>query len=218
MGEGVDWQDFATQQGSGEDYPRTAIATLAKRLEDLRSEFPPVLYHRDPKGGAFEAKACGLVHATLPFDAVAMSDKRFWTWLAVAELPELVEWRHGTEERPADFKNYGIGGPVENLFFRMWLRADIAHDDKAGDPYWIAKIDDQDIWRSHILRVRYACNRSLAKQLVLYQHPSMTESTLSIDQVRELSKRLKRLQANLTYAYLDEEQIGKVIAEQARDL
>lgn len=203
-------EGYVEQRGHGADYPSATVVTIRRELLALRSQFPDELKQRDPEGGRYEALACEVVHRSLPKDAQAMSDSGFWTWLAVTQLPEIVEWRHGSTGRHAALENYGIGNRVENLFFRMWLRAEIGRDENGDDPYWLAKRGDQDLWRSHILRQSYANVRDVARALVKLQSDDHG-ARLTTNGIRELAKRLKRLRANIFFEFLDAVRISGIV-------
>lgn len=207
---------FQVQKGDGEDYPLAEISKLHAELTKLKSQYPDELGQRSREGGRFEAQACELVHRLLPFNAQVFSDPGFWTWLAVAKLSDIVEWRHGSKARHVKVANYGVGDKVENLFFRMWLRAEIAKDPEDKDPYRFARIEDQDLWRSHILRPGWTNAREVAKALIKLQADEAKR--LSTDGVRELAKRLRRLRANVVFEVLDARRAARVVTEQAHGL
>lgn len=208
---------FVEAKGLGIEYPIDKINELRIELLKLKSKYPAELKQRDENGGRFEAEACEIVHRCLPFDPQAFADPHFWTWLAVTQLSEIVEWRHGGEGRFAALPNYGVGSRIESLIFRMWLRADLVFDSSAKDPYWLAKRGDQDLWRSHILRQGYASVRELAKTLVSFQCPQ-NGNRLTTDGIRELAKRIRRLRANIMFEFLNPGQLTNILTEQANGL
>lgn len=208
---------FVETKGTGIDYPMEQIEKLRLELLALKEKYPNELKQRDENGGRFEAEACVIVHQRLPFDPQVFADSGFWTWLAVTQLSDIVEWRHGGSNRLAALPNYGIGNRIENLIFRMWLRADLVRDSTAKDPYWLAKRGDQDLWRSHILRQGYASVRDLARTLVNFQC-QQNGNRLSTDGVRELAKRIRRLRANIMFEFLNTNQLTEILTEQASGL
>ena len=215
-GEPVDEEREVEIRGSGEDVePR--LVELARKLDEIRSNYPPVLKQRDPRGGAFEAEACVEVHRRLPFDPAMLADHDWWTWLAVFYFRELVDWRHGFEKRTAAPANFGIGARNENLLYRMWLRADIGYDPDRRDPYELARRGDQDFWRSHVLRQGYGRCRELVKALVIYQFSNSAQHgpTLRTDELRELAKRLRRIQANVMFECLDRDAALELVRSEA---
>jgi len=204
-------------KGSGQRYPLEKIKLLRTELLSIMKKYPSELKQRDEKGGRFEAEACELVHKYLPYDSQAFADSTFWIWLATIEFSDIVEWRHGGHDRFAALSNYGINNRVENLIFRMWLRADIAYDHEAKDPYWLAKRGDQDLWRSHILRQSYASVRNLAQVFIEFQCGGK-KNKLTTEDIRELAKRIRRLRANIMFEYLNKTQLREMISQQASGL
>lgn len=210
-------ENFTTKKGSGSEYSYEWITPLRNTLLKLKQNFPEVLGNKDKSGGKFEAEACVFVHQAIPKDFEAISDPEFWLYLSTVHFSDIIEWRHGTEEVKANLANYGIGGRMENLVYRMWLRSDIVYDKSEADPYALARIGDQDLWRSHILRQSYSSVRTIAKALIKFQYPA-EKGRLSTDGIRELAKRLKRLRANVLFEYLSPLQIDNLIAAQAVNL
>lgn len=203
--------------GTGDEYPISHVQQLYKELFLIKENYPVELKQRDEKGGKFEAEACAIVHKFLKFNPQVFSDSGFWIWLAVTQLSAIVEWRHGGADRPAALANYGIGNRIENLIFRMWLRAELVFDQTANDPYWLAKRGDQDLWRSHILRQNYANVRELTKTLIKFQcQPD--GNRLGTEGIRELAKRIRRLRANIMFEFLNTDQLMMLLTQQSNGL
>lgn len=213
-------EGFVESKGVGEDYPAEQVQKLRAALLALKSKYPDELKQRDENGGKFEAEACATVHQCLPYDPQVFADSGFWVWLAVTQLSDIVEWRHGGKDRLAALANYGIGNRIENLVFRMWLRADLVRDPSAQDPYWLAKRGDQDLWRSHILRQGYANVRELARALVSFQclPEGYRLHQTDANGIRMLAKRIKRLRANIVFEFLNTNQLVALLTQQSAGL
>lgn len=211
--------DYQRIVGSGELMDMAPIEALSKQLQKLKKGFPLKLRTRDQEGGRFEQNACAIVHKSLAnCDLSALRDREFWIWLAIVQFADIVEWRFGAVDRHATLANYGIGQLIENLLFRLWLRAEIAYDRKAKDPYHLARTGDQDLWRSHILRERYANARFVAKALLRLQARQLKIKKLTVDGIRELAKRLRRLHANVNFEFLTNVQAEALVLELSSDL
>lgn len=122
-------------------------------------------------------------------------------------------------------KNFGIGSRIECFPYRAWLRADIGYDPaaKPSDRYRLALRGDQDLWRSHLIRVRYAFHRDLAHSLIEFQYPNDdSEGVLKKgdknEGIRVLAKRLARMHANLVFPLLSKEKCLWLISELAEGL
>lgn len=192
LGADVDWDELADE--------------LYQALEQIRLGFT------DPEkdGGyrKFEILAGIAAHKVLSSHP-AMADPEFWTWLVMRSFIPLVSWRYG---ETADIKNFGLGGAQENFLFRLWLRADIGCDPATGK-YDVAEHGDIDFWRSHIFRQSYADGRNFARALVKFQFPEGPEAKgrLSVKQIRDFAKHLKKARSNLAVEVLDEAKSTQLI-------
>jgi hypothetical protein len=215
-GDPVDERAVVEQRGKGDDI-EPVLPHLARKLYEIKSRYPERLRRNDPNGGKFEAEACAEIHQALPFDPQMLADREWWTWLAVFRFRELVDWRHGSGTGRAAPANFGIGKPSDNLLYRMWLRADAGYDAERADPYELARVGDQDFWRSHIIRQGYGRCREFVKALVLYQFPDDAEGrpTLTTQEIRELAKRLRRMHANVVFECLSRQAAYELISTEA---
>lgn len=224
---GVMLEDIRRAAGSGEAISRDGLEDLREKLLRLKKKFPAKLRAKDPQGGKFESDACAIVHACLAdVDRRALADHDFWTWLAVDYLADILEWRFGVGGRPAQPANYGIGTRTENMFFRLWLRADLGKA-SGSDPYELAKSGDQDLWRSHLLRQGYANARSIVRALLKLQAGKLMNGNKPAKKVaggderegvRMLAKRLRRMRANVVFEYLTPVQADALVFELSSDL
>lgn len=218
-GEGPSPEDYQRLVGGGTLMDMAPIAKLSVELRKLKKGFPAKLKERDPEGGRFEQQACAMVHKCLAkCEPLALADREFWIWLAVVQFADIVEWRFGASNHHAKLANYGIGQRIENLLFRLWLRAELVRDAKAKDPYHLARTGDQDLWRSHILRQDYANARFVTKALLRLQAGQLALRKLTVDGVRELAKRLRRLHANVVFEFLTQVQAEGLVVELSADL
>lgn len=220
-------EDIRRTAGEGDELPIQPLEELRKQLLKLKRKYPVKLRAKDPQGGKFESDACAIVHSGLSdVDRRVLADHDFWTWLAIDYLADIVEWRFGTDGRPAQPANYGIGTRTENMLFRLWLRGDLGKA-KGVDPYELAKSGDQDLWRSHLLRQGYANARSVVRSLLKLQSGKLTSGNKSAKKlaggdepsgVRMLAKRLRRMRANLVFEYLTPQQADALVFELSSDL
>ena len=221
-------EDIRRTSGPGEDISNVPLEDLRERLLKLKRRFPASMRKRDPQGGKFESEACSVVHACLAgVDRQALADHDFWTWLAVDRLADIVEWRFGANGGPAEAKNYGIGTRSENMLFRLWLRADLGKS-TGPDPYEFARLGDQELWRSHILRQGYAAARSVVRSLLKLQAGRLSVNGKAVkalysgddknEGIRVLARRLKRMRANIIFEYLSPQQADALVFELSSDL
>lgn len=215
----------------GPPYPRTQVAQqLAGELERVLAEVERELAGRTGTGrirhGAwqrFEGEAAILVHRSLPSAHETLADEGFWRWLACVPLRAIVERRYrreeGAEIGPA---NFGLGDFAENFVYRLWLRADCVLDEAATSEevrYALARRGQSDFWRSHVFRQRFGAARPFVRAFVRFVYPDAkrpTEPALTIEEVRVLAKRLRRLFSNLIVDFLDEADAERLIEEEAQ--
>lgn len=214
------WVELEAMRGSGtpKDYYE-----LKWDVDELMKEFPGSL--SEGKAAQYEGLVGVLLHENIS-DAEATSDPDFWRYIALRPLLDATLFRHSTKEPGFPSKpNFGIGSLLENFAFRAWMRAEIGYDPEAvpGQRYVLALRGDQDLWRSHLIRVRYSFHRAMAHALIEFQYPTDDSSGLlkkgdKKDGIRMLAKRLQRSQANTAYSLLSREQCRCLISELARGL
>jgi hypothetical protein len=217
-GDDIPLDDVLRTAGQGDPIDSRPIRELEAKLKQLRKRFPATLRNKDPAGGKFESQACEIVHQCLDgYEPQALADHDFWTYLAVARFSDTVEWRFGARNHHAKPANYGIGSRTENLFFRLWLRADLGRDQALKDQYSLAKSGDQDLWRSHILRQGYANARPVAKALLKLQAGLLKARKLvsgdDEEGVRKLAKVLRRIRANVELEFLSGGEADELVVE-----
>jgi hypothetical protein len=217
-GEELPLDEVIRTVGIGDPVSNQPVKELESKLRQLKKRFPAILRSKDPAGGKFESQACEIVHQCLEgYEPAALADHDFWTYLAVAKVSDLVEWRFGARNHHAKPANYGIGSRTENLIFRLWLRADLGRDVELKDQYLLAKSGDQDLWRSHILRQGYANARPVTKALLKLQAGLLKAKKLvsgdDEDGVRKLAKILRRIRANVELEYLSRGEADDLVVE-----
>lgn len=220
-------EDIRQARGSGAPLNAKIFESLREDLVHLRAGFPDKLRAKDPAGGKFETEACVLVHKALSdVPKSTLADPEFWIWMATDLLADILEWRFGSPGKPAKLANYGVGSRSENMFFRLWLRAELGHTG-GKDAYGLAKEGDQDLWRSHLLRQGYANARTVARALLKLQSGKLVVGGKSAQKliagddpagVRMLAKRLRRMRANVLFEFLSPQQADGLVFELSADL
>lgn len=208
--------------GSGVDFDYDQIKS---EVDELRQSLDAEMGRDELRH--FEAELGIILHRSLrPSDA---EDPDFWRWVALCLLREAVLDRHPSKDgKMPSMANFGIGGRVECFPYRAYLRADIGHRPEADltddSRYELARRgDDQDFWRSHLIRVRYPFYRPLAHALIEFQYPDDSGRAFlrtgdEGDGIRMLAKRLQRTHANMAYAVLSSDQCTCLIRRLANGL
>lgn len=208
--EGAIREDATVQSSPGD------LARLVAELKALLPGRP--IPERGREGFDFDVQAAVLIHRLLDRHHPALVDRDFWRYLAVVELHEVIDWRHGGPEgRAKNLENFGIGGSLVECYpYRCWLQADIAYEERLPDPYAWARLGDPDTWRSHLFRQNWARDRRVAKAFLktVFGAPG-AGSTVRGPDPRKLAKELRRVAATLTLAALDEESLDDLMEELA---
>lgn len=209
------------------------IAALTEDLLRLYEELKNL--SADERNRVFESTAAVTLHETLP-DHDALRDPQFWCWFATVPGRELIETRYpfkpnsapsdaplpaepNPDAKPPNYlparKNFVGEKAQESLFFRLWIRAEMARHMEPGveDAYDHARGASIDFWRSHLMRVLYAHHRPLLQAFVDFQFPGPERATprLPIAQIRQLAKDIKKVCANVTVEALDRAQCQALI-------
>lgn len=214
------WGELRRAKGSGEPQE---YSDLRDAVDELRREFTFPL--KDGDAARFEGRVGILLHENI-VDQEAVLDADFWRWVALDLLREATLDRHQrTADAMPNAKNFGIGSRVECFPYRAWLRADIGYDPAANpaDRYRLALRGDQDLWRSHLIRVRYAFHRDMAHSLISFQYPDDESDGVlkkgdKDEGIRVLAKRLARMHANMVFPLLPREKCLWLISELAEGL
>ena len=216
VGNAVDLDRLVKTRGNGPDLDQTFVNYLRADLVALKARYPEGLRNQK-NANEFEAGAAPSMPPRIAGFPPNVADPGFWLWLSVVHFGDIVEWRYGNPEHGTGLANYGIGARSENLMYRLWLRADLVFDERAGDRYHLCRRGQIDFYRSHLFRQGYANARSFARALLRFQYPHDDSSSprLKVEQIRELVKRLRRLRANLFLEILDEQECRKVIEDEA---
>lgn len=197
-----------------------AIETLQSELRKLTKQFPGTIGKRSTEAQEFDAQACVLVHSHLKLPPRLSASSDFWRWLALTKFKDIVDWRHGAGAEAMD-ANLGGGSPWDNLLTRLWVRADLVFDKVRHEPYELAKRGGGDFWRSHLIRISYGSCRTLARAFVAFVYPSSgnpRESIMTVRELRELAKRLRRLQATVALELLDHTGANTLLAGELKDI
>lgn len=191
------------------------IGALKKELEALRKKFPQKLGSNSVKGSQFDQEAAEIVHKHLPIDPILAACREFWIWLSVAKFPDIIEWRHGTDDSYAHINNYSLALKTEGLFCRLWFRAALSIVE-GEDPYKLCRVGARDFWDSGIVRPRYSACRALTRAFAKFQYPEELKGKPLLhptnkDGVRKLYKLLKRVQPTVAFELLDEGAATKLL-------
>lgn len=212
-----DLHDYCDLVGDGTVFVPAMIQPVRTALQKLKSNYPTKPTDKD--GNAFEAMAAELVHKTFPdVGPDVKSDMGFWRYLSLASARDIIEWRYGKTNVLAHRNHYGIGAPKRNFLWKLYYRAEVSLDPlNKKDPYHLSRIQDKDLWESHILAVRPGCIRLYVRAFLKFLYPKIGgKSSIDTKVLRRLASRLNRLRANIYFeAYTSEDGIQTIIKREA---
>lgn len=175
----------------------------------------------------FDATVSEVVHRNLKVPVNVAEDDGFWRWMAIELGPDVIEHRHKTPNVDAHIDNFGLGGKWENLFKRLWFRAELSIDANAEDPYELTRRGHVDFWASAIVRHRYSSSRILNRALIEFVYPRPEERLGAIWRIverpgrpglRTLYTRLRQVQSTVAYETLSVEQCKQILESLSEDL
>jgi hypothetical protein len=212
-----DLHDYCELVGDGVMFAPATFQPVKAALQKLKSNYP--VKPTDKDGNAFEAMAAELVHKNFPqVGPDVKSDMGFWRYLSLAFVRDIIEWRYGKTNISAHRNHYGIGAPKRNFLWKLYYRAEVSLDpSNKKDPYHLSRIQDKDLWESHILAVRPGCIRLYVRAFLKFLYPKIGgKSSIDTKVLRRLASRLNRLRANIYFeAYTSEDEIRTIIKREA---
>ena len=212
--------------GEAPRFSEEYINEAVEQVRTIKKKYPEQLRPRDPKGGDFEAEAGEVFRKALDLPPEVSGDRNFWRYVAVVHMFDIVIWRHPPDK--GDFTaiaNFGLGNPWENLAARMWYRFEVARVTGAEDPYELCRLGDQDLWRSHIRRVRLGASRHVVRAFLDYQYPKQNQRKPRLQMssnkdigIRLFIKMLQRFHATTSFEVLTEDDTFAIMEDLGKDL
>jgi len=187
----------------------------------------------------FDSLARPIVHESLSeIDQEVLLVPDFWRYLSSVKFAQIVAYRHGEpspelvyskNKLPGQWRNYGAyeSRVSESLIHRLYVGASLAFDQaNSQDPYHLCRIEDVDVWQSHIIRVLTGENPSYVRALLSWFRDRETwyggnVSRLGLSgvqktkHIREIAKGVRHLRSNVMHEFLTETEILDVIHVQA---
>ena len=207
----ADGTPIATEGVESSNLPRLAEECIGA-LNDVRNELANI---NSP--AEFDAQLAVALHSSAELNYATTTDLGYWRWLALEHGRDLIVFRYGED---AGYANFGLGPRWENLLLSSWFRAELSHDPGRDDPYSLTKRGRSDFWASGVIRRRYASARNLVRALVRFQfpHDDPFRGKLHTDNVRELYKRIRRMQATVAFELLSDDECDELLRVLADDL
>lgn len=184
-----------TWTGEGDNMSLAAERAIKGKIIDIWKSSQAKRVSKSKQREDFEIAACRPFRDfinTLPVEV--MMDPGYWTYLSMEYFLDIITWRHPGN---SDLGNFGIIPTrlQESLLGRLYLRADLVQGTN------LVEIEGQDLWRSHVLRVKIGNSPSMASAFLT----SVSDLDLSLHVFRDLAKRLTALRSNVCYEVIDDE-------------
>ena len=153
----------------------------------------------------------------------AIDDPRFWLWLSLGHLAEIVVDRSTRFNVEYTQRLVGLGPTKEGFLYRSFLRADLGYDENApslDERYRHALVGDQDFWVSHVIRLSFAARKDILHSIVRFQYPGLKDDPLLAPGthplgMRLLAKRIRRVSSTTSLVFVDATEWEGIVEELA---
>lgn len=208
---GGDWVIPETiWQGDGDKIPAHFFAHFDSAVQAVLSNCKSSGLNEQKQREKFEVDLGPAIYDLVQnVDTKAIMDSRFWAYLTLTHAFEATNWRHpSTKNGPPSLNNFGLVKSAirEGLLVRIYLRATLGYD-TAENSFELAGVSGQDLWRSHIIRVKTG-NAPLVVRAMLQDQ---LKKNHSVKVIRAAAKRLTQIRSNVLYETLDSEQATKLV-------
>ena len=192
---------------------------ITKQISKLRSKYPLPSIVKTDHARHFDADLSVLLHREMPLPLLIASNKGFWIWISFKFFGDLIDWRHEKPGKVAHPRNYGLANKFDGYIARLWYRAELSKSEGL-DPYELTVRGIEDFWASMVMRRRYAGSRELTRALIRFQYPGSRNARghLGLDKLREMYKRLQRLNATVALEALSESEASELLQNLSKDL
>ena len=223
--EGKDYKLLASDLGElgfGEFWDESKAEEVSKKLDSIKAEI--LASGKKLDVNTFDSRAAVILHRELALPPNLVASNDFWRYLAVVKFMDIIAARHSGKNTTLH-RSFGVDVPVTaNRLAILWFRADMVYDPSAEDPYHLCvQPAHTDFWESCIIRHRYGWCRNLARLLVRFQYRDPYSSKAHLHStrdrgIRELYKRLRRIHSSISFEYLTDDQIWKILEEKSSGL
>ncbi len=187
--------------GDGENMSLASERAIAAKILSVWQASQGKRTNKTKQREDFEISACRPFRDyinSLPVEV--MMDPGYWTYLSLEYFLDVITWRHPGN---SDFGNFGVIPPRlhESLLGRLYLRADLVQGTN------LVEIEGQDLWRSHILRVKIGNSPAMTSAFL----NSVNELGLELQVFRDLAKRITALRSNVCYEVIDSKEASLIV-------
>ncbi len=156
--------------GEGDAPDEAVLGKLGKKIQKLARKLPPTRAGHE----RFDHEVAVLLHKELALSPVAASEPGFWTYFALRYAQEGLRFRWNRDIAHITPSRYA--GKWKDTYRRLWLRATLAHDPDAVDPYHLVKKGGEDFWVQIIERSFSRCSPLVRAIVSQFTQPGMGDS------------------------------------------
>ena len=188
---------------------------LATKLQDLMEDLQDRGLSPAEQNREFFVEASAITFSLLsdlPGDVLA--DRGFWRYLAVYHLYDIVSWQYPSDNGD----RWGTNGTqfVRSMPLALFIRGQLLSSKSAEDREIAARIQDVDIWTSHVAAVQYGSSPDLVLEFLRvvasWQDPKTHKfSGVRREQLRELARLLTAARSNFVVELMDRERCRQLV-------
>lgn len=186
----------------GTPVERSTIESVQAGLRDLADSlgFPDALGRQ--RAAAFDQPATRILHEQMQIVPADAASTEVWNFVSLVVLPDIAVWRF-----PSRAENRILGHP-RNTFRRLWWRGEVVGPDLIDAPAGLGEDELVNIMERPTLAANPVIARALAERIVAL------DADLGIarsEVMRDVAKRVLRLQASVNLDVLSREQLDAVV-------
>jgi hypothetical protein len=212
--------------GAGDQFDESSLKTIAAKIRRIQAEGAKV--GKPPE--EIDARCFDLLHESLPRDELLLADMGFWARFAIVELADVINARFPGRKGKTNLDNFGLGSRKECWPYKLWVRGELAFDEKAKDKYALGRFGGVDVWTSHVHRQNFMSIRPMFRSVLEFQYPSDLKGRPllyegeedpkkgGVQGFRTLIKRLRENWASVEYTCLSQSEAAGLVRFHSRGL
>jgi hypothetical protein len=217
---------FEVVVGAGDPLDDSLLKTIATKVRRIQGEVTKL--RKPPE--EIDARCFDLLHESIPRDEMLLADMGFWSRFAIVELANVINARFPGRKGKINLDNFGLGSRKECWPYKLWVRGELAFDEKGNDKYALGRFAGVEIWTSHVHRQNFMAIRPMFRSVLEFQYPSNLKGRPllyegeedpkkgGVPGFRTLIKRLRENWASVEYACLSQSEAAGLVRFHSRGL
>jgi hypothetical protein len=221
-----DLSTYESVVGSGDAIDESILKNVANRIRKAQIELT-----KSKRGPEELDRACfDVLHAAIPRDELMLGDMAFWTRFAIVELADVIHHRFPGRLGKTNLDNFGLGSRKECWPYKLWVRGELALDEKQKDKYRLGRLGGVEMWTSHVHRQNFMTVRQLFRSVLTFQYPDELRGKPYLFEgeeaavkggkpgIRTLIKRLRENWASVEYSLLTDREATALVRIHSKGL